>query len=340
MKNKIVLLIIISLLALSACGQTEYPTGAMTDDATLTLTWDGDEIVLDAVTLATLVTTELYYDTQQADGTVEEEVSVVFDLLKYLAGEGWELGSCRTWVLTDRQGKRVFVPADQAADSLYIGITDGAKNLDYPVSVIPEGPVEWQVWDLYAVDFRVEKAEALAEEAEREEEAARQQQARDAVEGTRHIALAQGITCGGSLALAGLISENMPEPPAGEVTALTSEEEEFTFTTEQVLDAEYSKDGTVIGEKTVMCMAYGRQAIWLGGPVYPPALFKYCGMIEAEDYTFFAASGANVKLTPKEADQSVVLENEYGGLTLVYPSGNLEGLVSVTAGQPVIDEGN
>ena len=338
MKNKIVLLIIVSLLALSACGQTEYPTGAMTDDATLTLTWDGDEIVLDAVTLATLVTTELYYDTQQADGSTEEEVSVVFDLLKYLAGEGWELGSCRTWVLTDRQGKRVFVPADQAADSLYIGITDGAENLDYPVSVIPEGPLDWQVRDLAAVDFRVEKAEALAEEAAREEAAARQQQARDAVEGTRHIALAQGITCGSSLALADIISENMPEMPAGEVAALTSEEEELILTADQVLAAEYSKEGTVIGEKTVRCIAYGRQAIWLGGPVYPPALFKYCGMIEAEDYTFFAAGGANVKLTPEEAYQSVILENETGGLTLVYSSGDLESLVSVTAGQPVIDE--
>ena len=33
----------------AACGAEEYPTGAMTDDASLTLTWGGKEIVLDAV---------------------------------------------------------------------------------------------------------------------------------------------------------------------------------------------------------------------------------------------------------------------------------------------------
>lgn len=343
MKNKSVKTALICLLCLcvclfSACGAQEYPTGAMTDDASLTLTWKGQELVLDAVTLATLVTTELEYSTVAGDGSAEEAVSVVFDLPKYLAGEGWDLASCRTFVLTDRQGTTVFVPADEVTDSLYIGITDGAENLDYPVSVIPEGPEGWRVWELARIDFRPEKADALIAEAERAAEAERDREARDAVEGARHIALAQGIAGSEGLTLAQLISENLAEMPAGEVTLLTDTEERLQLAPEQVLDIAYSRDGTAVGEYDIMCLCFGRQALWLAGPVYPPALFEYCGMIAAEDYTFFAATGASVKLAPEELEKTVVLENEAGGLTLVYEGGQLEGLISVTAGQPVLEE--
>ncbi|MBO7668674.1 MAG: hypothetical protein J6T26_09460 [Firmicutes bacterium] len=343
MKNKTVKTALICLLCLcacvfSACGGSEYPTGAMTDDASLTLTWKGEEIVLDAVTLATLVTTELEYTTVAEDGSAEDGVSVVFDLPKYLAGEGWDLASCRTWVLTDRQGGVVFVPADAAPQGLYIGITDGAENLDYPVSVIPEGPEQWRVWELERIDFRPEKAEALIAEAERAAEAERQQQARDAVEGARHIALAWGVAGSEGRTLAQLIQENLAEMPAGEVTVLTDEEERLQLAREQALTATYSREGTTVGEHAVKCLTYGREALWLAGPVYPPALLEYCGMIEAEDYTFFAASGANVKLTPEQAEDSVILENEAGGLTLVYAGGQLDGVISVTAGRPVLEE--
>lgn len=343
MKNKtvktaLVCLLCLSLCLLSACGAEEYPTGAMTDDASLTLTWGGKEIVLDAVTLATLVTTELEYATVAGDGSAEEAVSVVFDLPKYLAGEGWDLASCRTFVLTDRQGGAVFVPADEVTDSLYIGITDGAENLDYPVSVIPEGPEEWRVWELERIDFRPEKAEALIAEAERATEAERARQARDAVEGARHIALAAGIANSEGLTLEQLMRDNLAEMPEAEITVLTNTEERLQLAPEQVLDIAYSRAGTTIDGHGIMGLSFGRQALWLAGSVYPPALFEYCGMIAAEDYTFFAASGASVKLTPEELENTVVLENEAGGLTLVYEAGQLAGLISATAGQPVLEE--
>ena len=344
MKNKTVKTALVCLLCLCVCllsacgGGAEYPTGAMTDDASLTLTWNGKEIVLDAVTLATLVTTELEYATVAEDGSAKEAVSVVFDLPKYLAGEDWDLASCRTFVLTDRQGNAVFVPADEVTDGLYIGITDGAENLDYPVSVIPEGPEGWRVWELARIDFRPEKAEALIAEAERAAEAERDKEARDAVEGARHIALAAGVANSEGRTLAQLIEENLAEMPVGEVAVLTDEEEQLQLAPEQVLTAAYSREQTVVGGQSIMCLTYGRQALWLAGPVYPPALFEYCGMIAAEDYTFFAEGGGNVKLAPEELEKTVILENEAGGLTLVYEGGQLEGLISVTAGQPVLEE--
>ena len=343
MNNRTVICLLVCLLCLcvcifSACGAEKYPTGAMTDDASLTLTWGGKEIVLDAVTLATLVTTELEYTTVAEDGSAEEDVSVVFDLPKYLAGEGWDLTACRTWVLTDRQGAAVFVPAEEATQGLFIGITDGAENLDYPVSVIPEGPERWRVWELARIDFRPEKAEALIAEAERAAEAERDREARDAVEGVRHIALAQGIANSEGRTLAQLIEENLAEMPAGEVTVLTDEEERLQLPPEQVLDAVYSRDRTVVDGYDIMCLSFGRQALWLAGPVYPPALLDWCGMIAAEDYTFFTASGANVKLAPEELEKTVILENEAGGLTLVHAGGQLDGLISVSAGQPVLEE--
>lgn len=342
MKNKLTsgiftIIVIICMLTLPACGQ-EYPSGAMTEDATLTLTWQGEEIVLDAVTLATLVTTELAYTTLAQDGTATEGLSVVFDLLKYLDGEGWELGSCRAWVLTDRQDRPVFIPTDQVSDSLYIGITQGAENLEYPISVIPEGPSAWQVWELARIDFRVEKVESLVEEAERAEAAARRQEAQEAVEGARHIALARGIAGREDISVMQLISDNLAELPEGPLRALTRDEEEIELSPEQAGALKYRDGKTVFQEQTILCLTFSRQALWLAGPADPPALFQACGMIAAEDYTFFAANGASVKLTAAEAEAAAIAEDDEGGWKLIYSSGRLDGLISVTAGQPIVEE--
>lgn len=337
MKNKLALLLIVPLLLLSACGQQEYQTGAMTDDASLTLTWDGEELVLDAVTLATLVTTELFYATESESGAAEEDVSVVFDLPKYLAGEGWDLARCRTWVLTDRQGRSVFVPVEEAEDSLYIGITSGTENLDYPVSVIPEGPSSWKVWELAQVDFRVEKAQVLMAAAEQAAAAERLQAAREAVEGVRHIALARGLGRDG-IKLTDLVRENLPEEPEGTVRILTEDGRSVDADPEPALAAEYSGGQALIGGKAVRCLSYGRQALWLGGPVSVPELFTAAGMIKAEDYSFFAVSGANVKLALPQIEEAAILENDAGGLDLVYGDGRLTGVISVTAGRPVVEE--
>ena len=338
MKNKLALLLIVPLLLLSACGQTEYQTGAMTDDASLTLTWNGEELVLDAVTLATLVTTELFYATESESGAAEEDVSVVFDLPKYLAGEGWDLGSCRTWVLTDRQGRSVFVPVEDTTDSLYIGITSGTENLDYPVSVIPEGPSSWKVWELAQVDFRVEKAQVLMDAAEQTAAAERLQAAREAVPGARHIALARGLASRDGVTLADLVRDNLAEEPEGTVRILTEDGQSVAADAGPALAAEYSGGQALIEGKAVRCLSYGRQALWLGGPVSAVELFTAADMIKAEDYTFFTVSGANVKLTLAETEDAAILENDAGGLDLVYGGGTLTGLISVTAGQPVVEE--
>lgn len=321
-------------LVLSACGQPQYPTGAMTEDARLTIVCGGQELVLDGVTLATLVTTELTYELTDETGAAHQDVSVVFDLVKYLEGEHLPVDGAATWIFQDRLGQVTYVPVEETRDSLYIGITSGAQNLDYPVSVIPNGQRDWQVWQLERVEFSPRAAETLRAEAE---EAARRQQLEQAqaqLAGSRHIAVWGGVAGARGQSLGEFLPAYVAALPSGQVQAVLAEGEALTLAAETVLAA-YPDQG--LEGSYPLALTYEQQAVYLAGAGEFAEMLQCCGMIIAQTYTCYNQLGQSLVLSLEATGAAQLVVNDQGLLSLTWEDQRLDNIISVVAGEPIID---